>query len=63
MIDFKTNNKPILSWCNDPYDTTLMPDTPCGYGMPIGGAIACHSVMIPNTVGVDIGYGMSCFLY
>lgn len=36
----------------------LMPDTHTGYGMPIGGVIACHNVVIPNAVGVDIGCGM-----
>lgn len=36
----------------------LMPDTHQGYGMPIGGVIACHGVVIPNAVGVDIGCGM-----
>lgn len=36
----------------------LMPDTHCGYGMPIGGVIACNNVIIPNAVGVDIGCGM-----
>lgn len=77
MIDFKTNNLPILSWCHNPDDATLkqafnianlpfihqhvalMPDTHCGYGMPIGGVIACRGVVIPNAVGVDIGCGMS----
>jgi len=29
-----------------------------GYGMPIGGVIACHNAVIPNAVGVDIGCGM-----
>ena len=33
----------------------LMPDTHQGYGMPIGGVIACNNVVIPNAVGVDIG--------
>ena len=33
----------------------LMPDTHCGYGMPIGGVIACKNAVIPNAVGVDIG--------
>lgn len=33
----------------------LMPDTHAGYGMPIGGVIACNNVVIPNAVGVDIG--------
>lgn len=37
----------------------LMPDTHQGYGMPIGGVIACEDVIIPNAVGVDIGCGMS----
>lgn len=37
----------------------LMPDTHEGYGMPIGGVIACKDVIIPNAVGVDIGCGMA----
>lgn len=36
----------------------LMPDTHHGYGMPIGGVLATHGVVIPNAVGVDIGCGM-----
>ena len=36
----------------------LMPDTHQGYGMPIGGVIACKQAIIPNAVGVDIGCGM-----
>lgn len=36
----------------------LMPDAHCGYGMPIGGVIACDGAVIPNAVGVDIGCGM-----
>jgi len=36
----------------------LMPDCHPGYGMPIGGIIACVDVLIPNAVGVDIGCGM-----
>jgi len=36
----------------------LMPDTHEGYGMPIGGVLATHAVIIPNAVGVDIGCGM-----
>lgn len=36
----------------------LMPDTHQGYGMPIGGVLATHKVIIPNAVGVDIGCGM-----
>ena len=37
----------------------LMPDTHQGYGMPIGGVIACDGYIIPNAVGVDIGCGMT----
>ena len=36
----------------------LMPDCHVGYGMPIGGVIACERAVIPNAVGVDIGCGM-----
>ena len=36
----------------------IMPDTHQGYGMPIGGVVATHNVVIPNAVGVDIGCGM-----
>ncbi|MDR2860406.1 MAG: RtcB family protein, partial [Elusimicrobiota bacterium] len=36
----------------------LMPDCHSGYGMPIGGVLACEDVIIPNAVGVDIGCGM-----
>jgi tRNA-splicing ligase RtcB len=37
----------------------LMPDCHQGYGMPIGGVIACKDVIIPNAVGLDIGCGMA----
>jgi tRNA-splicing ligase RtcB len=36
----------------------LMPDTHCGYGMPIGGVMATTGAVVPNAVGVDIGCGM-----
>jgi tRNA-splicing ligase RtcB (3'-phosphate/5'-hydroxy nucleic acid ligase) len=36
----------------------IMPDAHEGYGMPIGGVLATHQVVIPNAVGVDIGCGM-----
>lgn len=36
----------------------LMPDCHSGYGMPIGGVLATKGVVIPNTVGVDIGCRM-----
>lgn len=36
----------------------LMSDCHTGFGMPIGGVIACKDAVIPNAVGVDIGCGM-----
>lgn len=36
----------------------LMPDFHLGYGMPIGGVMACMNGIIPNAVGNDIGCGM-----
>lgn len=36
----------------------LMPDAHLGQNMPIGGVIACENVVIPDSVGVDIGCGM-----
>lgn len=36
----------------------LMPDCHVGFGMPIGGVLACEEAVIPNAVGVDIGCGM-----
>ncbi len=40
------------------HHVALMPDCHGGYGMPIGGVIACKNGVIPNAVGVDIGCGM-----
>jgi len=40
------------------HHVALMPDCHPGYGMPIGGVIACIQAVIPNAVGVDIGCGM-----
>lgn len=40
------------------HHVALMPDCHQGYGMPIGGVIACIDAVIPNAVGVDIGCGM-----
>jgi tRNA-splicing ligase RtcB len=37
----------------------LMGDCHLGYGMPIGAILATEGVVIPNSVGVDIGCGMS----
>jgi tRNA-splicing ligase RtcB (3'-phosphate/5'-hydroxy nucleic acid ligase) len=36
----------------------LMADCHEGFGMPIGGVIACSDVIVPNAVGVDIGCGV-----
>ena len=36
----------------------IMPDVHCGFGMPIGGVLACRDAVVPNAVGVDIGCGM-----
>jgi tRNA-splicing ligase RtcB len=36
----------------------LMADCHEGFGMPIGGVIACLDAIVPNAVGVDIGCGM-----
>ncbi len=44
---------PVIS-----HHVALMPDCHQGYGMPIGGVIACDNAVIPNAVGVDIGCGM-----
>jgi tRNA-splicing ligase RtcB len=40
------------------HHVALMPDCHVGYGMPIGGVIACPEAVIPNAVGVDIGCGV-----
>ncbi|MBF0224425.1 MAG: RtcB family protein [Desulfobacterales bacterium] len=40
------------------HHVALMPDCHEGYGMPIGGVMACSNAVIPNAVGVDIGCGM-----
>ena len=32
----------------------LMPDAHVGYGLPIGGVLACENAVIPYAVGVDI---------
>jgi len=41
------------------HHVVLCPDGHLGYGMPIGGVLACDGYIIPNAVGVDIGCGMS----
>lgn len=41
----------------------LMPDAHQGYGLPIGGVLATHNVVIPYGVGVDIGCRMCMTIY
>ena len=36
----------------------LMPDAHIGYGLPIGGVLACEGAVIPYAVGVDIACRM-----
>jgi len=40
------------------HHVALMPDCHKGFGMPIGGVIACENAIVPNAVGVDISCGM-----
>jgi len=40
------------------HHVAVMADCHPGYGMPIGGVIACRDAVIPYAVGVDIGCGM-----
>lgn len=40
------------------HHVAVMADCHPGYGMPIGGVIACPEAVIPYAVGVDIGCGM-----
>lgn len=37
----------------------LMSDCHTGYGMPIGGVLATEGVVVPNSVGVDVGCGVA----
>jgi tRNA-splicing ligase RtcB (3'-phosphate/5'-hydroxy nucleic acid ligase) len=41
----------------------LMPDAHLGYGLPIGGVLACKNAIIPYAVGVDIGCRMSLSIF
>ena len=46
--------------CSVPVATAaaLMPDAHIGYGLPIGGVLACENAVIPYAVGVDIACRM-----
>jgi tRNA-splicing ligase RtcB len=41
------------------HHVAIMPDCHVGFGMPVGGVIACEEAIIPNAIGVDIGCGMA----
>lgn len=41
----------------------LMPDAHIGYGLPIGGVLACDNVVIPYAVGVDIACRMRLSIF
>lgn len=41
----------------------LMPDAHQGYGLPIGGVLACDNAVIPYAVGVDIACRMKLTVY
>lgn len=41
----------------------IMPDGHQGYGLPIGGVLACDNAIIPYAVGVDIGCRMCLSVY
>ena len=41
----------------------LMPDAHRGYGLPIGGVLACEGAVIPYAVGVDIACRMRLTVY
>lgn len=50
----------IENACQLPVSTraALMPDAHLGYGLPIGGVLACENAIIPYGVGVDIACRM-----
>lgn len=41
----------------------LMPDAHVGYGLPIGGVLACENAVIPYAVGVDIACRMKLSIF
>jgi len=45
------------------YKAALMPDAHSGYGLPIGGVLACKDAIIPYGVGVDIGCRMAMSIF
>ncbi|MFO1021570.1 MAG: RtcB family protein [Planctomycetales bacterium] len=45
------------------YRGALMPDAHVGYGLPIGGVLACEKAVIPYAVGVDIACRMKLSVF
>ena len=45
------------------YKAALMPDAHAGYGLPIGGVLACENAIVPYGVGVDIGCRMALSIF
>jgi len=45
------------------FAAALMPDAHVGYGLPIGGVLACENAVIPYAVGVDIACRMKLSIF
>ncbi|MEO0530864.1 MAG: RtcB family protein [Planctomycetota bacterium] len=58
-IDLAAKNQ-MTQACQVPsaVGAALMPDAHVGYGLPIGGVLACENAVIPYAVGVDIACRM-----
>jgi len=59
-LDEKTMGQ-VMNLSNLPFafhHIAILPDAHLGYGMPIGGVMATHDVIIPHAVGSDIGCGV-----
>lgn len=56
----KESHAQMRQACSVPVATggALMPDAHVGYGLPIGGVLACEQAVIPYAVGVDIACRM-----
>jgi len=56
----EASHKQMQQACSVPVATSgaLMPDAHVGYGLPIGGVLACENAVIPYAVGVDIACRM-----
>ena len=54
------SHKQMRDACRLPvaFGAALMPDAHLGYGLPIGGVLACENAIIPYAVGVDIACRM-----